>query len=162
MAAAPAIELELDYIVWTDSSGTEQTTPAHPLPSGTQQLFWQSSAPAGWTKITTENNKALRVVSGSVSSGGNKPFNAVMGTHSFSTSHFALNSTAHMPSHRHYIVARSNKNHSSGSAANAYSSNNYPARYQYTNYEGGGGSHSHSASLDLQVQYIDVIIARKD
>jgi len=42
--------------------------------SGTSMLFQQSTAPTGWTKQTTHNNKALRVVTGSVSSGGSNSF----------------------------------------------------------------------------------------
>ena len=43
--------------------------------SGTRMLFQQSTAPTGWTKDTTSTNqRALRVVSGNVSSGGNLDF----------------------------------------------------------------------------------------
>ena len=43
-------------------------------------LFQQTSAPTGWTKITSGvNNKALRVVSGSVGSGGNVAFTTAFG-----------------------------------------------------------------------------------
>ena len=52
-----------------------QLTGVQPFPSGTKMLFQQTSAPTGWTKITSSvDNKALRVVSGSVSSGGNQAF----------------------------------------------------------------------------------------
>ena len=44
------------------------------LPAGTRMLFQQSNAPVGWTKDTTHNNKALRIVSGTVSSGGSQDF----------------------------------------------------------------------------------------
>jgi hypothetical protein len=37
-------------------------------PSGTAMLFQQTSAPTGWTKQTGHNDKALRLVSGNVSS----------------------------------------------------------------------------------------------
>jgi hypothetical protein len=37
-------------------------------------LFQQTSAPTGWTKQTTHDNKALRVVTGSASSGGSVGF----------------------------------------------------------------------------------------
>ncbi len=48
------------------------------FPSGTKMLFQQTSAPTGWTKITSGvNNKALRVVSGSAGSGGNIAFTTV-------------------------------------------------------------------------------------
>lgn len=44
------------------------------VPSGTYMLFGQTAAPTGWTKITTNNNAALRVVSGSASTGGTVDF----------------------------------------------------------------------------------------
>ena len=47
---------------------------AHVFPSGTKMLFNQTSAPTGWTKVTTHNNKALRVVSGTAGSGGSNAF----------------------------------------------------------------------------------------
>ena len=49
-------------------------TGIQPFASGTKMLFQQTSAPTGWTKVTTHNNKALRVVSGSASSGGSNTF----------------------------------------------------------------------------------------
>ena len=48
--------------------------------SGTAMLFQQTSAPTGWTKSTTHNDKALRVVSGTASSGGTSAFSTAMGT----------------------------------------------------------------------------------
>lgn len=42
--------------------------------SGTALLFVQTAAPTGWTKSLTHNNKALRVVSGTASSGGTVAF----------------------------------------------------------------------------------------
>lgn len=44
--------------------------------SGTALLFYQASAPTGWTKSTANDNKALRVVSGATggSSGGSVAF----------------------------------------------------------------------------------------
>ena len=48
---------------------------ADAFPSGTKMLFQQTSAPTGWTKVTSGvDNKALRVVSGSVGSGGSNAF----------------------------------------------------------------------------------------
>lgn len=48
--------------------------------SGTSMLFQQSTAPLGWTKQTSHNNKALRVVTGSVSSGGSNSFTNAFNT----------------------------------------------------------------------------------
>ena len=49
-------------------------------------LFVQSSAPTGWTKSTTHDNKALRVVSGSASSGGSSAFTSAFASRSISVS----------------------------------------------------------------------------
>ena len=50
-------------------------TGVQPFASGTKMLFQQTSAPTGWTKITSSvDNKALRLVSGTVGSGGNASF----------------------------------------------------------------------------------------
>ena len=48
------------------------------LPRGTQMLFQQTAAPVGWTKQTTHNDKALRVVSGTASSGGSVAFSTAL------------------------------------------------------------------------------------
>lgn len=47
------------------------------FPSGTRMLFYQAAAPVGWTQVTTQNDKLLRVVSGAGGGGG--------GTNNFST-----------------------------------------------------------------------------
>lgn len=47
------------------------------FPSGTLMLFQQTAAPTGWTKQTTHDNKALRVVSGTAGSGGSTAFTSV-------------------------------------------------------------------------------------
>lgn len=57
-----------------------------PIESGTLMLFQQTSAPTGWTKQTTHNDKALRVVSGTVSSGGTTAFSTALATPSVSGS----------------------------------------------------------------------------
>ena len=54
--------------------------------SGTVLVFAQSSAPTGWTKNTTHNDKALRVVSGTASSGGTVAFSTAFASQSVSGS----------------------------------------------------------------------------
>ena len=50
-------------------------TGIQPFPAGTKMLFQQTSAPTGWTKVTSSvDNKALRVVSGTAGSGGSNAF----------------------------------------------------------------------------------------
>jgi hypothetical protein len=49
------------------------------FPTGTVMVFYQAAAPTGWTKLTTQNDKALRVVSGAGGvAGGTNPFSTVM------------------------------------------------------------------------------------
>jgi len=44
------------------------------IPAGTVMLFQQTAAPTGWTKLTTNNNAALRIVSGTAGTGGTVAF----------------------------------------------------------------------------------------
>lgn len=67
-----------------DALVTELTTTFDELfdilmaPSGTRMLFHQTTPPTGWTKDTTRNDKALRVVSGTVGEdGGTTAFSSV-------------------------------------------------------------------------------------
>ena len=58
-------------------------TGIQPFPSGTKMLFQQTSAPTGWTKVTSGvDNKALRVVSGTAGSGGSNAFSNTLASRS--------------------------------------------------------------------------------
>lgn len=54
------------------------------LPAGTVAVFHQTNAPTGWTKSASHNNKALRVVTGSVTAGGSQPFTTAFASKSVS------------------------------------------------------------------------------
>ncbi len=130
------------------------------LPAGTSMLFAQTAAPTGWTKSTTHNNKALRVVSGTASSGGSvaftTAFSAARGL-SGSTDGHAL-TIDQIPPHTHTQETMTGGiNFASGAGYNTTTSN--------TGSTGGGQAHSHtlaSGSVNLDVQYVDVIIAVKN
>jgi hypothetical protein len=124
---------------------------AQAFPSATLMLFQQTAAPTGWTKQTTHNNKALRVVSGTASSGGSVAFTTAFA--SGSTGATTL-STAQIPSHSHSYPSRT----ASGAVQGLHPGDNAAAVNSSST--GGGGSHTHSLSLD--VQYVDLIIASKD
>ena len=53
---------------------------AEPFPSGTSMLFQQTAAPTGWTKQTTHNDKAIRLQTGTVGTGGSVAFSTAMAT----------------------------------------------------------------------------------
>lgn len=135
------------------------------FPSGTRMLFVQSAAPAGWTKDTTHNNKALRVVSGTAGSGGSLGFTTAFGSRAINGS---VGDTTlalwQIPSHRHGFIQRA------GSQGSATGTARYPLTeltdtQYYTDYQGGSGAHNHTftgTNLDLSVAYVDTIIATKD
>jgi hypothetical protein len=130
--------------------------------SGTVMIFAQTSAPTGWTKSTAHDNKALRIVSGTASSGGSVAFTTAFGTPAVSGSVSSTTlSTAQMPSHNHTF---SNINACGGSYASAQALGS-PGGTFSTNSTGGGGSHTHSlsgATTTINVAYVDVIIATKN
>ena len=154
---------------YSDLSGTPQS-----FPTGTKMLFQQTSAPTGWTKDTTHNNKALRVVSGTAGSGGTSSFTTAFAnrsTNSVATGGTVSNhtlTTSQMPSHSHNVTYyRSNGAYNQTLPGRNTDSDQSTTRA--TGSAGGGGSHSHgftgsshSHTLDMAVQYVDLIIATKD
>ena len=140
-------------------------------PAGTVMLFVQTAAPTGWTKSTTHDNKALRVVSGTVTTGGSAGFTTAFSTPSVSGSlsgsvGATTLSTAQMPSHTHTVNGRE-----AGAASNLFAVTGAVggSGTATTNATGGGGSHDHSfsgslssATAAINVQYVDVIIATKN
>ena len=66
--------------VATTAFVTTAVANAEPFPSGTSMLFQQTNAPTGWTKQSTHNDKALRIVTGSVGTGGSVAFTTALGS----------------------------------------------------------------------------------
>jgi len=133
-----------------------QAQPA--FPSGTLMLFQQSSAPVYWTKQTTHNDKALRVVSGAASSGGSVAFSSAFSSQSVSNTTIT---TATMPSHAHgiptFVAGNNSVTINLGAAEIAPQGNQ---TISATNVNGGDGTHSHT--INMAVTYVDLIIAMKD
>jgi hypothetical protein len=132
------------------------------LPTGTAMLFVQTSAPTGWTKSTTHDNKALRVVSGSAGSGGTTAFTSVFTSRTITT--------ANMPSHTHTLT---DPGHSHGisdltaistsSSGTFYRANTNAALQSTTATTGITIANTGSGTaMDFAVQYVDVIICTKD
>ena len=141
------------------------------FPAGTVMLFVQTNAPTGWTKSTTHDDKALRVVSGTAGSGGSAAFTTAFGTPTVTgslsgTVGATTLSTAQMPSHNHTI----GNFISDGANSSAWPKlTSRDGNITGTTSTGGGGSHTHSfsgslssATATINVAYVDVIIATKD
>ena len=152
--------------------------------SGTSLLFYQATAPVGWTKQVI-NDKAIRVVSGSGgSTGGSTAFSSVFtsrtpaGSVSGTVASHTL-TLSQIPSHNHYsgtswgglsapdAAIFGETTNSSTRFMSQGSSNS--TRYPNTSSSGGGGSHNHGwsgsfsgSAMDFAVQYADVIICTKD
>ena len=126
------------------------------FPTGTAMLFVQTAAPTGWTKSTTHDNKALRVVSGTASSGGSVAFTTAFAS-GLSAGATTL-STAQMPSHAHTFTYQGG----GGGATGLNASVTFIESGTFTtNAQGGGGSHTHTMP-SFAVSYVDTIIATKD
>jgi hypothetical protein len=158
-----------------------QTTAAtSEFTSGTVMLFAQTAAPTGWTKNTsTGNNTALRLVTGTASTGGSVDFTTAFasqtpsGTVSVSGSAGSTTlSTPQIPSHFHWVqrVDTGTVNFAISGGVNGVENTGTEARR--TGSTGGGGSHNHPLTIssstfsgnaiNLAVKYVDVIRATKD
>lgn len=144
------------------------------IPSGTLMLFQQTAAPTGWTKQTTHNDKALRVVSGTASSGGTTAFTTVFANQTPTINVGGLSagattlSTAQMPSHTHSVTIRGESGY--GGSDGTLSGTSGLGSYGFTTSSAGSSnSHTHSiagsassSAITLDVQYVDLIIASKN
>ncbi len=126
------------------------------IPSGTKMIFHQTAAPTGWTKVTSSNDVALRVVSGTVGSGGSVAFETAFASQTIPVHTLTV---SQIPAHAHEIRYHTFKEGTTGSYSIATSETGAGA-FDSAN-TGGGGSHGHG-SINLDVSYVDVIIATKD
>jgi len=167
-----AVSLTTTGITFSDGTSTSTNL----IPAGTSMLFIQTAAPTGWTKSTTNNDTTLRVVSGTVSSGGTLNFSSAFTSRGVSGS---VNSTtlsaAQMPSHRHNLgnnqghqydfSTTDDNNFSTPGASDAGVGGARSWGDEYIGAQGGNGAHNHGftgTSIDFSIQYVDTIFATKN
>jgi hypothetical protein len=96
-----------------DQTWQSISAPAAEFASGTTIVFYQASAPTGWTKSTSHDNKALRVVSGTGGgSGGSSSFTSV----------FASRGVP-LPEHNHSASSGNHDGHQHSGPTNSQSIN---------------------------------------
>lgn len=137
------------------------------LNSATVLLFQQTASPTGWTKSTTHNDKALRVVSGAASSGGSVAFSSAFASQSVSgTVGSTTLTTTQMPSHSHSTSIPYGHTANPVNDGRLSTSTNVQSNFNYgSSSAGGDGSHNHGftgTAINLAVNYVDVILASKD
>jgi len=159
------------------NDGTSLNSKYGIFPQTTPVVFYQGSAPTGWTQVTTFNDRTLRIVSGTgAGSGGTNVFSntlisvPVTANVPVSITGFAANANTidvnTMVAHAH--PANSGGNVSTGNPSPAFGARTRVQNGGGTGNNGGGGSHTHpvtftsangpiNTSVDFRVQYIDVI-----
>lgn len=135
--------------------------------SGTRLPFQQTTAPTGWTKDTSQNDKAIRIVNGSVGTGGTTAFSSVFtsrtpaGTVGSTTSTGSVGSTtstgtvggtvldiSQIPSHTHNLLFTIQSSYASGNTNAVRNIISGGSSTAVTETSGGGGSHTHSLSMN--------------
>jgi hypothetical protein len=110
------------------------------FPAGTKMVFYQDTAPTGWTIQNTLDDKLLFITKGSAAGGQTGG-----GAHSTGTwtqpSHTLTE--AEIPSHRHALMNSTNTHDEMYGAGQA---GDNAGSTQYSGYTGGGGAHSHGTT----------------
>ena len=140
------------------------------IPSGTKMVFYESSAPSGWTQYTSLNDYGLRVVSGTGGgTGGTVNFGSLFdsqtinvtssGSVSSETAGGSVSANVHghnltlseMPQHRHAYtkVSNSSAQDQRGGGNNGTFTFNQGTTTAYTAYEGSGSPHDHNISANF-------------
>lgn len=141
--------LDADLLDGYEATFFATATHNHGLVSGTKMAFFQSAVPTGWTQDTSQNDKALRVVSGTGGGSGGS-----LAVSSANTGNYTL-LEADIPAHTHTIT-RNRGQDNGGTNVGAGSSTDISD--PQTSSTGGGGAHDHP----LAIAYIDVVIGTKD
>lgn len=126
------------------------------FPAGTRMTFNQTAAPTGWTKDTTAalNDSIMRIVTGTVGSGGSTAFSTFNSQTSTGAHTLTL---AQIPSHTHTMSIHQDSGPKVGTGVGT---NPMIPGTGSTGSAGSDASHSHT--MTTSIKYNDFIIASKD
>ena len=129
------------------------------IPSGSVMIFQQPTASVGWTRISTFDDAAIRVVgTNTPSSGGTTGYSSSMIPQVVSATHAV--SLAELPSHLHTFSFNSGGGGVT-SQIELFQAATPNINQSFTSTSQGGGQ-GHSHSLTLNVKYVDVILCSKN
>jgi hypothetical protein len=138
------------------SSWAGIAAPANLLPSGTKMLFFQASAPTGWTQDTSfGDDELLRVIgSGPISGGGGwAPSSNSCGNHNHTPLATANVTLVHVTTSYYIDIVGGYKN-------TVISVGNHNLTHYHVVLE--AAAHAHAVSASWRPAYLDVIVATKN
>jgi hypothetical protein len=168
MFSSPTFGGDMSFLVastvnFTNATVTGLPSAASVIPSGTKMMFVQTTAPTGWTKDTTHDNKSIRVVSGTAGSGGSVNFTSAFSSQGVSgavngntatgstdlvgatgTIGSTTLSTTQMPSHSHPIPNLTARTANRTGTVGSFEKNDGNFNTESTSSTGGDGSHNHT------------------
>jgi len=129
----------------------------------TRIVFQQENAPTGWTKSSDYNDRAMRVVTGTVGDGGTVGFNTLF-ARTATDSHTLT--TGEIPAHSHVInngfLGQNHGSLQANTSAGSTFTNILPWTGTNSTNPNTGGDGGHTHNIDMRIKYCDVIIGVKD
>lgn len=143
------------------------------ISSGTSMLFYEATAPTGWTQDTTVNDKVIRVVNGTgAGTGGSWTISGVtVDGHALTTTEMPSHShSVSDPGHAHTVpmslqITQPNANTNANTILSGGTTSTSTATTGITiAANGGGAAHTHGLTADgtWRPAYIDTIVCTKD
>lgn len=155
------------------SDGTTLNSYYGIIPQNSASVFFQAAAPTGWTKSTSYNDYALRVVSGTGGgTGGSTAFSSIFPTSLRPVTQPGVPMTGTVGNHTltvPQVAAHSHPNPATRltpGGGDVASGAGWTRSTPTTGNTGGGGAHNHpfsgtcnfSGSFDMRITYMNVIL----
>lgn len=151
------------------------------VPAGSKAVFVQAGCPVGWTQDTTNNDRALRLVSGTGGgTGGTTAFSTVFASRTPAGTVGNTTLTANqIPAHQHFIAASATSavnlsntttlatfgQAGDGESKYLLAGDAAAATLGLSSSVGGGQAHNHSFTgnaMDFAVNFVNVIVCTKN